>query len=260
MLNAILVLRIHLVELERVNELCTNFTERYIETLKVKLNSDNFFKNDSDSSQDFFDQENVYKLKSESLPEQDEDAESRDMYGNESMTNRINQKTMYSEMNEGLVKKEYLSKLNSLLEQVGVNEPENESFSDDGDMLNQEMDTDQTERDSDESEKEYSSSYDKIDSEMSTASNISPKSSKKQKKSFSKSKKLKTDASLMMRKFNLNSDNNFINGSKTKRGILPKNATNVMKQWLFKHIVVRALLKRQFLHIRFVCFKLWFLF
>ena len=32
MLNSILVLRIHLLELEKVNELCTDFSERYIET------------------------------------------------------------------------------------------------------------------------------------------------------------------------------------------------------------------------------------
>lgn len=241
MLNAILVLRIHLVELERVNELCTNFTERYIDTLKVKLNSDNFFKNDSDSLQDLListDQENIFKLKSESLQEQDEDAEQRDLFGNDSMTNQSNQKSMYSEMSEGLGKKEYLSKLNTLLEQVGVNEPENESFSDDGDLLNQEMDTDQTERDSDESEREYSNSLDKVDSEMSTVSNMSPTSNKKTRNSLSKYKKHKSDASFMMRKFNLNSGSNHANGSKTKRGILPKNATNVMKQWLFKHIVV----------------------
>jgi len=224
-------LRIHLAELERVNELCTNFTERYIDTLKVKLNSDNFFKNDSDSIQDLIstDQENIFKLKSESFQEQDE-AEAEQ---------KIDQRNMYSEMNEGFEKKEYLSKLSTLLEQVGVNEPENESFSDDGDLLNQEMDTDQTERDSDESDRECNISLDKIDSEMSIVSNMSPKSSKKQRNSLlKKCKKSKSDASFMMRKFNLNSGCNGPNGSKSKRGVLPKNATNVMKQWLFKHIVV----------------------
>ena len=30
----------------------------------------------------------------------------------------------------------------------------------------------------------------------------------------------------------------FKRNAKTKRGILPKNATNVMKKWLFQHIIV----------------------
>lgn len=30
----------------------------------------------------------------------------------------------------------------------------------------------------------------------------------------------------------------FKRSAKTKRGILPKNATNVMKKWLFQHIIV----------------------
>ena len=32
---------------------------------------------------------------------------------------------------------------------------------------------------------------------------------------------------------------------KNKRGILPKYATNVMKQWLFQHITVRIILKNR---------------
>ncbi len=40
----------------------------------------------------------------------------------------------------------------------------------------------------------------------------------------------------------------FKKNSKTKRGILPKNATNVMKKWLFQHIVVRLLNKFDYLN------------
>lgn len=50
-LKAILVLRIHLFEMEKVNELCRDFSERYIETLKITLNSDNMFKSDEDSDE-----------------------------------------------------------------------------------------------------------------------------------------------------------------------------------------------------------------
>lgn len=48
MVNAILVLRIQILEIEKVNELCRDFAERYIEALKIKLNSDNIFKIDDD--------------------------------------------------------------------------------------------------------------------------------------------------------------------------------------------------------------------
>ena len=43
-LKAIQVLRIHLLELEKVNELCKDFCTRYITCLKGKLNSENIMK------------------------------------------------------------------------------------------------------------------------------------------------------------------------------------------------------------------------
>ena len=36
-------------------------------------------------------------------------------------------------------------------------------------------------------------------------------------------------------------DSNSKNNKKSKRGILPKQATNIMKQWLFQHIVVSVI-------------------
>ena len=35
-------------EIEKVNELCQDFADRYIETLKIKLNSDNIFKGEDE--------------------------------------------------------------------------------------------------------------------------------------------------------------------------------------------------------------------
>ena len=52
MVNAILVLRINLFEIEKVNELCNGFADRYIEALKIKLNSDNIFKIDEDDEEE----------------------------------------------------------------------------------------------------------------------------------------------------------------------------------------------------------------
>ena len=62
-LKSIQVLRIHLLELEKVNELCKDFCQRYISCLKIKLNSDNIFKNElnynngDDNNENFDDDE-----------------------------------------------------------------------------------------------------------------------------------------------------------------------------------------------------------
>ncbi|XP_077105697.1 homeobox protein PKNOX2 isoform X4 [Ranitomeya variabilis] len=46
MVKAIQVLRIHLLELEKVSELCKDFCNRYITCLKTKMHSDNLLRND----------------------------------------------------------------------------------------------------------------------------------------------------------------------------------------------------------------------
>ena len=46
MIQAIQVLRFHLLELEKVNELCKDFCNRYITCLKTKMHSDNLLRND----------------------------------------------------------------------------------------------------------------------------------------------------------------------------------------------------------------------
>ena len=54
MIKAIQVLRIHLLELEKVNELCLDFCSRYIASIKTKLNSHTLLKgDDSDSDDDY---------------------------------------------------------------------------------------------------------------------------------------------------------------------------------------------------------------
>uniref|UniRef100_S4RLM6 Pbx/knotted 1 homeobox 2 n=1 Tax=Petromyzon marinus TaxID=7757 RepID=S4RLM6_PETMA len=47
MLKAVQVLRIHLLELEKVRELCQDFCERYIACLRGKLSSDNLLRGDA---------------------------------------------------------------------------------------------------------------------------------------------------------------------------------------------------------------------
>ncbi len=60
MLKALQVLRIHLLEMEKVNELCKDFCSRYIACLKGKLNSENLMRtlnisSDSPPPEDFLD-------------------------------------------------------------------------------------------------------------------------------------------------------------------------------------------------------------
>ena len=56
MLKAIQVLRIHLLELEKVNDLCKDFCTRYITCLKGKLHSENLLRTESDYDQSMFDE------------------------------------------------------------------------------------------------------------------------------------------------------------------------------------------------------------
>ncbi len=52
MVKSIQVLRIHLLELEKVNELCKDFCNRYITCLKGKLQSENLLRTDGMSGID----------------------------------------------------------------------------------------------------------------------------------------------------------------------------------------------------------------
>ncbi|CAF1024852.1 unnamed protein product [Rotaria sordida] len=47
-IDAMQVLRIHLLELEKLSDLCEDFCQRYIACLKVKLNPNNFFTDDEE--------------------------------------------------------------------------------------------------------------------------------------------------------------------------------------------------------------------
>ena len=50
MLKALQVLRIHLLELEKVQELCRDFCCRYIACLRSKLHSENLLRSDGDGN------------------------------------------------------------------------------------------------------------------------------------------------------------------------------------------------------------------
>ena len=56
MIKAIQVLRIHLMELEKVSDLCKDFCTRYTNCLKGKLQSENLLRTESDYDQSMFDE------------------------------------------------------------------------------------------------------------------------------------------------------------------------------------------------------------
>ncbi|KAL4228913.1 Homeobox protein pknox2 [Mactra antiquata] len=56
MIKAIQVLRIHLLELEKVNDLCKDFCQRYTNCLKGKLQSENLLRTESDYDSSMFDE------------------------------------------------------------------------------------------------------------------------------------------------------------------------------------------------------------
>lgn len=58
-IDAMQVLRIHLLELDKVNDLCRDFCQRYIACLKVKLNANNIFTDDEDDDDDDDDNDDV---------------------------------------------------------------------------------------------------------------------------------------------------------------------------------------------------------
>lgn len=51
-IDAMQVLRIHLLELEKLDDLCEDFCQRYIACLKVKLNPNNIFTDDEEDGDD----------------------------------------------------------------------------------------------------------------------------------------------------------------------------------------------------------------
>ena len=63
-IDAMQVLRIHLLELDKVNDLCRDFCQRYIACLKVKLNANNIFTDDEDDDEDDDDDDEYEEVES----------------------------------------------------------------------------------------------------------------------------------------------------------------------------------------------------
>jgi hypothetical protein len=72
-IDAMQVLRIHLLELDKVNDLCRDFCQRYIACLKVKLNANNIFTDDEDEDDEDEDLESNIDDDYESSEDSDDD-------------------------------------------------------------------------------------------------------------------------------------------------------------------------------------------
>jgi hypothetical protein len=269
MLKSILVLRIHMYELEKVNELCQDFADRYIETLKVKLNSDNIFKNEEDdldlenSDERFVDDDSELNSSHKSSSKSSSNNSNFNNNGDNLNEDELNRKQ--GRLNKNKLKKlakststpvkkstlipfeispdTCLSKIsfnmlnlnsnndcsyqssgsNDLEDELNDCETGNKSnFYEQDENNNDEDDENVYDDDDDDEDEDLLDRDDDSSVKSPKANNSSSKLLNKNLKSFN----------------NINDDSYFKRNIKTKRGILPKNATTVMKKWLFQHIVV----------------------
>ena len=249
MVKSILVLRLHLFEIEKVNELCRDFSERYIETIKVKFNSDNVFKSEdelNDSNEMNEDENDSESLKNRKKAKEKKlnklkkrkDARMASTPVKKIVPFEITPDTSLSKISLNMLS---LSTNDSCYQSIGSNEETsdylNHSDSIDNpkkvytekvDCLNEEINDDENESNvevDDCEEIEMDSDMDEDDESVTSfrSESLSKSTSPSQCKKFKKSNSEDFSSKSM---------------SKNKRGILPKNATNVMKKWLFQHIVV----------------------
>jgi hypothetical protein len=241
MLNSIIVLRIHLLELEKVNELCTDFSERYIETLRLKLNNDNIFKCDDD----FLNEDGDDQL----INEIDNEKEEKKCHKS-SVSKASNKKLKKNNTFKSLSTSTPIKKESSILFPTEISGETSLSkikfnmlnLSANHSLLSNETDLD----DDDSSQHNYDDTYDNFDAdddlndesendEVFDDNNSLTRSPRSTLKSSSSSCSFINKAGYS----SSNPDENFLKkSSKNKRGILPKQATVVMKKWLFQHIVV----------------------
>ena len=300
LLKAIQVLRIHLLEIEKVNDLCNDFADRYIDTLRLRLNSDNIFKSDFEeevsdernAKQDPADGQEGDEVKSKSkfkmLMSNTDEVEAdlpKDPAKKKGKISQKKLKRMRKLQRESKLKS--LSKLKRVPFEINLdttldkihldmnncpennsnakisesndsndgsvnecanqatsesnvfyhhhrgharssagdndeqNEYENDFMDDKAEDMETFMNEDEEEEEEDDDEDEEDLDYE-MDDEYSTLTGKSSTSS------------LNNDE----RRFHKSDSSPGSLNSKNKRGILPKNATNVMKKWLFQHIVV----------------------
>ncbi|CAF0919610.1 unnamed protein product [Adineta steineri] len=185
-IDAMQVLRIHLLELDKVNDLCRDFCQRYIACLKVKLNANNIFTDDEDDDDDddVNDEDEDFELNInddfESSEENDDDDD--DFMTNEKNITKDQHYGKQSVSNNGFnsICHPYTTQFNGQtpLSKIIASGP--------SPMVDSSVDL-----------------FDSFCTKRRKQSTIVPSSS----------------------------------SSSSKRGVLPKSATSIMRSWLFQHIV-----------------------
>lgn len=223
-MNMILVLKINLIEIEKVHELCTDFVEQYVETLKVKLNSDNIFNIDEEDDQpnqpDELDLNTKSKKQKKNFSKKlgkvsTEFCTASTPIKNESLPFEISSNVSLSKIKFNMFSNDKNDNSNQSETSNNLSIDSQEDANNLCDNNNHYLNDSTNEDDLDDFEENLS-----IKSHVSTYAEKSSSSS----------------SSCINKSYSSNNDDSI--NSKNKRGILPKNATNVMKKWLFQHIVV----------------------
>ena len=227
MANAILVLRIHLYEIEKVNELCADFAEKYKETLRIKLNSDNLFKID-DEDEDENEQEQHEEQEEEKRPTR---ATAKTSHGQQT---EVSADTVLSRIKfdvldlSGGGRRKVSDDENDAEQQqfseddLTVKHENSSSFEEDEEELDEEMKCEKNTFNNNEEECENANS--------SFCSNFSSSTSSRQpvsKENGGAGNQSSAEVAAAAA------------AGKNKRGILPKKATSFMRRWLFRHLGVR---------------------
>ncbi|CAK8693267.1 homeobox protein PKNOX2-like [Clavelina lepadiformis] len=177
MIKAIQVLRIHLLELEKVNELCKDFCQRYITCLKGKMHSENLLRSDSGYFSDPTSQHNTLHNNN----------------ANQCLANTPNANVTVNQQGE-------------IIMQSGMYQ---QSVAPEGQM-------------SHENSIDGSTPLSQVGVSPPPSQNVPGMSS---------------GHIYHMPHSQLNPAHDDLNNRKTKRGILPKHATEILRSWLFSHIV-----------------------
>lgn len=219
-----------------MNELCRDFAERYIEALKIKLNSDNIFKMDDDEDENGIEadadasenegEKSTAKRKSNSGPKgssKTKRKKSKSTAPNTPKKEICDSKyKILPETSLSSISLKVSAKTNASANERLFDSPSrpslmtNESMSDDYEMVRKS----EIRNDLDGSSSNDDDVFEDEDEEITIDDDENDEDSN----AMAAGKSSSTDSK---------------DPNKLKRGILPKSATNVMKKWLFQHLVVR---------------------
>jgi hypothetical protein len=219
--------------------MCTDFATKYNDALKIKLNSENIFKIDDLDLIDYDENEDAQTSAKQSNNKRKEKLDKKRKKKKNSKFNEVENKNYNNNNKIKLISPNTsLSKIKFNMKTIEKNQI-NLAFGQHATSIDADEDSnEQYDLDIDEGQNEDESDNDDENS-TSNSTSLSASSST----SSACSNPCETD--------NKNQTSNSMNN---KRGVLPKNATNIMKKWLFQHIAVRCI--KLFILIELLCSEL----